>query len=151
MEEWTWSLMASFLLICATFLMIAHTRTWQAAQRESLDELELEYRRRQFRRRMQSSAMLAILAPILFFGQWVDRLSPIIATLYWGGTLLLVCWLGLLAVADIIATKHYFGRIRQNCIIEQAKLQAKMRNIHDSLENGDFPDDCDEPDWPHDD
>jgi len=91
---------------------------------------------------MQSSAMLAILSPILFFGQWIDRLPPLIQTLFWGGAMLLVIWLAMLAVADIIATKNYFERIRRNCLIEQAKLEAKMRSIHDRLENSDLPDDA---------
>jgi len=122
--------------------MISHSRTWRAAHRSASSELELDYRRRQFRRRMQSSAMLAILSPILFFGQWIDRLPPLIQTLFWGGAMLLVIWLAMLAVADIIATKNYFERIRRNCLIEQAKLEAKMRSIHDRLENSDLPDDA---------
>ena len=126
------------LLLAAGGLMISHVRTWRAFQQEQLDPREFDYRRRQFRRRMQTSAMLAVLAGALFIGHlltlWLE--SQLFAVVFWGGVMLVLCWVGLLAAADIWATKHHFGRLRHECLVEQARLHAELRRIQAVRGNG---------------
>lgn len=115
--------------------MTLHLRTWRRAQQREGEAEELDYRHRQFRRRMQTSALLGILAVAIFAGQWITG-PLLLAFLFWGGVLLGVGWVGLLAAADIWATKHHFDRLRQTYLIEQAKLQAQIRRIQAARGNG---------------
>ena len=55
---------------------------------------------------------------------------------FWVSLLLVVALVVLLAVVDLWATKHYFGRLRQGYAIEQAKLQAELRRIQRVRGNG---------------
>jgi hypothetical protein len=138
MDLWSSALVSLFLALCAAGLLVSHVRVWRQAQRENLEPEDLDYRRRQYRRRMQTSTMLAVLAIAIFVGQlvllWVD--SKPFVFVYWAAVLLLLAWVGLLAVADILATKVYFGRLRNRCLVEQAKLQAEVRRIQATRGNG---------------
>ena len=138
MNIWTSALISSFLLLCAAGLMVSHGFAWRRAQREQLEGEELDYRRRQHRRRMQTSAMLGLLAVALFVGQLAtERIeSGLFAIVYWVGVLLMVGWVGLLALVDIVATRHHFSRLRQTYIVEQAKLQGELRRIQATRGNG---------------
>ena len=108
--------------------MAAHCRTWRRAQRRELEGREFDYYRRQFRRRMQTSAMLGLLALAIFVGRWMTR--PATSTvIYWGGVLLVLGWVALLAMADMLATKHHISRLRRDHLIERAKLHAELRRI----------------------
>jgi hypothetical protein len=87
---------------------------------------------------MQTSAMLGILAVAMFAGRWVKHppLSPTVFATYWGLVLLLVMWLGLLAIADVVSTKYHYGRIRDHYALEEAKLRAELRRIEAIGGNG---------------
>ncbi len=88
---------------------------------------------------MQTSAMLALLAVALTLGDAVTRWwirSPWFAAVYWLGVMLLACWVGLLALVDIWATKHYYGRLRHNCLVERVKLEAELRRLQSVEGNG---------------
>ena len=137
-QFWTHAAFSSFVLLAAAGLIVWHVRTWREARSLELPPKARDYHRRQFRRRIQCSAMLAVLAVMLFVGQWVKLplLPPLLVVCYWGIALLLVVWLALLAVADIIATKYYFGRLRSDVIVEQAKLEAEARRLRSLHGNG---------------
>ena len=137
MDIWSAVPIPLFLLICAAVLMGMHARTWRSVQEQEMESAERDYHRRQFRRRMQSSGMLGVLAVGIFAGQWVSQVArPTIVFIFWGGVALVVVWVGVLAVADILATKHYYGRLRQGFVIEQAKLQAQLRRMQQARRNG---------------
>ena len=99
---------------------------------------EIDFYRRQFRRRIQTSAMLGILAVGLFVGELLTRWisSQLFFIIYWAAMLLLVIWVALLAAVDIWATKYHFGQLRHKCLIEQAKLHAEIRRIQAIRGNG---------------
>jgi len=127
------------LLLAAAGMTSAHLRAWKSAWEKELDAEEFDYRRRRFRRRMQTSAMLAVLAVALSVGHaatnWWIR-SGWFAAVFWLATMLLACWVGLLALVDIWATKHYYGRLRHNCLVERAKLEAELRRVQSVEGNG---------------
>ncbi len=114
--------------------MVWHVRAWQATQREKLDAGELLFRYRQFRRRTQTSAMLGMLAVALSAGQLITGPAWLVL-LFWGVVVLMVAWAGLLAAVDAWATKCHFGRLRQQLLLEQAKLQAELRR-HSAVSGG---------------
>jgi hypothetical protein len=126
------------MLSAAVVLMVSHVRSWRACRQAELDAEEFEYRRRQYRRRMQTSAMLAVLAVAMLVGYvltlWLG--SKVFALAFWTGIILVVGWTCLLALVDIWATKHYFGRLRHDTMVEQAKLRAEIRRIQAFRGNG---------------
>jgi hypothetical protein len=131
-----WLLFAGFVLACAVGLMVWHVRSWRGQQSANLSPREFEYRRRQFRRRMQTSAMLAVVAAALPVGVWILPLWPKVGVFFWGGVLSLLMWIGVLGLADMWATKHYYGKLRDDYRIEQARLEAELRRIQGGRRNG---------------
>ena len=129
---------ASFLLLAAVVLLVSHVRAWRAFQRQSLEAEEYDYRRRQFRRRMQTSAMLALLAVAVLVGYVLSfwLCSDAFIFVFWTIVMAVACWVALLAGVDIWATKHHFGRLRHHCLVEQAKLQAQAQRIQAVRGNG---------------
>ncbi len=137
MDLWTVGLVSLLLLGCAAALMVSHVRTWRHAIGYAATREELDYRRRQYRRRMQTSGMMAVLAIALFVGEWLtdtiaSRWFPII---YWLAVMVLVGWVGLLALADIFSTKLHYDRLRHGAMLERAKLEAELRRVERSQGN----------------
>jgi hypothetical protein len=131
-------LISALLLIAALALMYWHVSSWRKAQTSDLAADELDFYRRQFRRRIQTSALLAVLAIMIFVGEllglWIT--SRLFLIIYWAAALVLVAWVCLLAAADVWATKYHFGQLRQKCLIEQAKLHAEVRRVQAIRGNG---------------
>lgn len=140
MELWSSILVGLLLVFAAACFVRWHANAWRAlGERASeLDVEEIDFRRRQLRRRTQTSAMLGLVGIGMLVGRLllVWRAHPTVILLFWGGVVLLVLWLGLLAVADMVATRFYFGRLRQNCLVEQARLRAQLRRVERTRGNG---------------
>ena len=138
MDFWSSGLVSLVLLVSAVVLMVWHVRLWRTLRDRPLEERELAYRRGQFRRRMQTSAMLGLLGVAIITGQvltpWVG--TRMFAGLYWGGVLLVVGWMALLALADMLATHQHFNRLRTEYMIERARLQAEVQRIKAAQSNG---------------
>ncbi len=127
--------LAAVLLACAGGLLVWHLLSWRADQRRGLDPNEREFRRRQFRRRMQTTIMLALLAASLPIGHQLVILGRgagpqswwlKAAVIFWAAVLVLLVWLVLLATADIWASKFFYGRLRDRNQLEQTRLKAQL-------------------------
>ncbi len=123
------------LLFCATAWMIGHWRSWRATGQQGLADDELKFRWRQFRRRMQTSAMLGLLAVAILVGPLLTG-PPWLVLVFWIGVLLVVVWVMLLALVDIWATKFHFSRLRQAYLKQEAELQAEVRRVRAARGNG---------------
>ncbi len=130
-DLWQIAAVSILLLLAATALMAWHVRAWESFQRRKADAAEFNYRRRQFRRRMQTSAMLGLAAIALGVGQpltiWMH--SAYFTLRYWLAVVLLVCWTVLLALVDAWSSRVYYDRLRQQCRLEEIKLQAEVRRL----------------------
>ena len=124
------------LLLLATSLglMWLHWRTWRTLRDLPLSEEDTEFSWRQFRRRMQTSAMIGIVGLAIFAGLWVQPTLWIV--FYWLGVILLVGWVGLLAVADIVSTRLHYSRLHRQQLAEQSGLRNKLRHLQRSETNG---------------
>ena len=138
MDFWSSALISALLLAIAVGLMLSHVRSWRAAQHRQLAPLELDFRRRQFRRRMEIGALLGLLAAMIFVGELLaSRMHfPLLSIIFWGGALCILLWMSLMAVIDMMAMKFHFSRLRQNCLIEQARLKAELQRIQSTAGNG---------------
>jgi uncharacterized membrane protein YesL len=124
--------------VASVAMMLSHRRSWQTYQEEDVDAEEFNYHRGQYRRRMQTSAMLGILGVAILVGYlltiWLR--SPVFTLICWIVIILLLFWTCLLALIDIGATKFHFSRMRDRCLIEQAKLRAELNRIQAHRGNG---------------
>lgn len=139
-EAWISVAFGLVLLLAAAGLMASHLRSWRRF-REMIPEIEpdeLDFRRRQFRRRMQTSTMLGILAVAILIGHFLT--SPPLPRsgfiLFWGIVLFLLGWVALLALVDVVHTSLYFGRVRDRYRLEETRLKAQLRQIKGRRRNG---------------
>ncbi len=136
MERWGNYLIPVFFFAVACVLLWTHRRTWRA-NRDLADPEERDYRHRQYRRRMQTSGLLAGAAAALLVGQCIpDTVPRTFRMVFWGAVVLVVFWVILLALADIVAIYHYYGRLRTSYMVERAKLQAQLRRVQATRGNG---------------
>jgi hypothetical protein len=77
---------------------------------------ERDFNRSQFRRRMQISGMLGLTGLLLPFGALFD--DGVWNLAYAAVLLALVGWMLMLALADLIATRHHFSRVREHLLSE---------------------------------
>jgi hypothetical protein len=100
--------------------------------------MEHDYRRRQYRRRMQASAIIGIVGIALFVGitfflgeqsliPWVEDVVVIFT--YWLAVVLITIWMALLALVDVWATRRYLNCIHENDLLEQTKLHAELHRL----------------------
>ena len=121
-------LVALVLCVSSAGLIAWHIRARKRLQQADLDARERDFRRRQYRRRIQTSAMLGVLGAAIFIGQLLMAWAPsrLLLVIYWSGVLLLVLWVALLALADVTATSFFYSREKSSTIIEQARLQGEL-------------------------
>jgi hypothetical protein len=123
------------LLLVSGVLMFMHWRSWKTLQREERSPVELDYRRRQFRRRMMASGMIGVVGIVLFIGMalfmgpeslipWINDLMVII--IYWFAVVLITLWMILLAFVDVWATRQYLTRICEDDLLQQTQLHANL-------------------------
>ena len=124
---------AIVLVATSVALIVRHVRVWKGLKSEALDERELNFRRRQFRRRVQTSAMIGLLGVAIVVGQLLMDIvkSPRFHVYYWIGVLALLLWIVLLAVADMVATSAYYSRERSDLAVGHAKLQIELRKARE--------------------
>jgi len=128
------------LLLIAAGMIVWHIGAWRSFQQQELDAGERNYRWRQFRRRMQTSVMLGLLAVAFPVGDVLTgRIPADWLVIYWLATILLACWIVLLGLVDIWATRFYFGRLHDKCMVEQIKVQAELRRLEAMRERKDDP------------
>ncbi|GEM_PF-710031 len=99
---------------------------------------EATFRRRQFYRRVQAGGLCALAGALMLVGSWwPGRDTPTLLGLaYWGFVALLVVWMLLTALADMLASWHYYGRLRDESDLEQLKLQVLADRLKRVQGNG---------------
>ena len=122
------------LVAMALGLLWLHRRSWLAARQLSLGEQELQFARRQYRRRVQTSGLIILAALVMLVSCCVER--PLPTLLVWGCLTLLVLWISLLAAADWLHTRTYLHRVRDEQIAERAVLESEMRRLLRHRSNG---------------
>jgi Na+/H+ antiporter NhaD/arsenite permease-like protein len=123
--------MCVLLVTASLWMMRLHIRTWREARaEESREAHELNYRRRQFHRRMQTSGILGLLGIAILVGYFVAPPLPIVVVaVYWASVLLMVAWMLVLACFDAVSTQMYFNRVQRRNESQQALLEAKLSRI----------------------
>ena len=125
---------ALFLALISLGLLVWHWQTWSRAKISLLDQSELLYAGRQFRRRALASILSVILAGLLWYSPRIT--DPIVAISFWCAILLLVVGICLVAVSDMANTRVYFRRVQQQQIAEQAALRAELHRLQRQQQHG---------------
>ena len=120
-------------------LMRWHFVAWREQRTDpSLRESERGLYGRRYRRRMQTSGLLAVLGILLGLGDVVvaQRISPLLFVAWILAMLLLVCWIILLALGDMASTavhsRQQLARVRQ----EQRALELRLEEMKNRRSDG---------------
>ncbi|HVU86294.1 MAG TPA: hypothetical protein VHD36_03170 [Pirellulales bacterium] len=114
----------------AVAMLVAHRASWQRAQARIRNAVDLAFRYSQFRRRMQSSSLLALIGPTMLVGMQLspDR-SPKLYVTLWLMVTLATCWIGWLAVVDAVASARHFRRLGRERAIARDGLKREFERI----------------------
>lgn len=129
------------ILPLAIFLLAAgwlwwHMRAWQAVQAGEKDDRERQFQARRYRRRMQASGMLALIAVAIAGGQTIDqRANPSLFVWFWFGVIVLVFWMCALALADALSTHLHVSRTLRQHKVVKAQLEAEVNRLRQAAEN----------------
>ena len=115
---------AVVLVLLAAGLVASHVRAFRAAKARGERGQNFEFARRQFRRRIQASSILGLLGVAILVGPLIE--SPLASVFYWEFVVLLACWMGVLALADLRATHYHYGLERDQHRIDLAKMKAEL-------------------------
>jgi UDP-N-acetylmuramyl pentapeptide phosphotransferase/UDP-N-acetylglucosamine-1-phosphate transferase len=132
------ALIALLLLIASVVAIRWHRRTWvYQRQRPDLPEEHRAFHHRQYRRRMQLSSMLGVAGLAVFVGTVLlsPKGTPRLFILWWCGTLLLLLWIALLALADLLAIRNFTRRDFQHIADQQHVLRARLRALRKQQEH----------------
>lgn len=126
---WTSLSICTVLVAVSLWLIWAHWERSAAVEAdESLENRQRDHLRRRYRRRIQTSTMLGVVGVAILGGRlFPPDQSGLAFIIYWFCVALLVLWMALLAMADIVSTRLYFGRLRRDVEIQRTALEAQLR------------------------
>ncbi len=126
------------LLGLASGLIYWQVRQWRDFQQDEPAAEELEFHRRQLRRRTQTSFLLGLLAVGLWAGQLIpSREHPNLFVVFWLGMLLLLAWIVLLALGDLLVGRQHVARLRHDRRIAEARLTAELNRLRTKIPTAD--------------
>jgi Na+/H+ antiporter NhaD/arsenite permease-like protein len=125
----------ALILALALGWIVWHVTVWRSVRDQERDEEEKQFQWRRFRRRMQASSMLALVAIGMGAGLHVPLArEPSLFVYVWSGVFLLTLWIVVLALADALATRAHAMRVRQDHLVAHDRLKAELEKF---LERGD--------------
>jgi hypothetical protein len=124
------------LVAIGVFMIRGHLRGWAERQAEGItDPADLLHYHSQFRRRIQTSALIAIIGVLIFVGDLIgQQIGAKLFGVYWVIVLMLVAYLMVLAVLDGLATASHtraaLARLRaQRRQLERSAAELKERPL----------------------
>ena len=135
--HWIPSFLVCVSLVAIGWFMIrGHLRGWAERQAEGItDPADLLHYHNQFRRRIQTSALIGIIGVLVFVGDLISQqIGPKLFGWYWMIVLMLVAYLIVLAILDGLATASHtraaLARLRaQRRQLERNAAELKERPL----------------------
>lgn len=124
---WSTLLAAAALLTVSGTLMVRHLLVWRQADHGGLGDEEFRFYRNQFRRRMQTSALVGLIGLLMLLDLWVAEVTT--RAVLWSIVLLLVLWTVLLALSDWLASRLHYDKLLAANAVEHALLQREIRKF----------------------
>ncbi|MFT5522328.1 MAG: magnesium-transporting ATPase (P-type) [Pirellulaceae bacterium] len=123
------------LFVVALLMLFWHYSKWNRLKSQQLGDHERDFYQRQFRRRIQGSIMIGIVAVMVVGEHWIG--DEMFAAIYWAIVLVLVLWMVALAIMDSIASRGFFElELNRNLRIQET-LQAEIRRYREEHPDGD--------------
>ena len=139
MQQWLIApLVGGGLLLAGLAMMRSHVRSWRHHRHdESIDDADRRYYHTRYRRRMRTSALIAILGVLLAAGDaFIPANAPRLFAAYWIGVLMLAAWVVLMGLGDMASTGAHsrvaLARVRQ----KQRELEEQVARIKARNSNG---------------
>lgn len=133
---WSTILFAVFLLATAAMLIAWHLLAWRRVDHGGLADADDRFYRRQFRRRLQASAMLGIVGILALVDLFIE--DVVARVILWCVILLIVLWTLVLAGSDWLASRLHFDKLLSANAVEHALLKREIdrfRHEQDSSES----------------
>src|SRR5262245_2064838 len=124
---WSSILFAVFLLVVSTALIAWHVLAWRRADHGGLADADYRFYRHQFRRRLQSSALVALVGVLSLVDIWIQDVTA--RVVLWCVILLIVLWALLLAGADWLASRLHFDTLLSASAVEHALLKREIERV----------------------
>ena len=140
-----WQIAAGVGVVIFVFgaaMMRWHVASWRRQKNDaSLDDFDRNHYFARYRRRMQTSGIIALLGILIPVGDSLLSLQnfPALFAVYWGTVLLLTLWIVLLAVGDVSSTKAHSNVALERLRQKQRELQAHAKRLKSRRSNGHPP------------
>jgi len=125
-----------FLVGLGIVFLRSHWLTWQRRQDDPEGAAKsLHFHRSQFRRRMQTSALIIAIGVLIPVGDalFVHFPNRMVFGLYWFGVLVLVGWVVVLAMADLVAGRVYTHNAMQDVEERKRALEREVNSLREEL------------------
>lgn len=116
-------------------LVIFHVRSqWHHCTDSTLTAADRKFYEKQYSRRLQTSGLLVTLGALIGGFGYVKALetSPVFATIYVIGLLVLTMWLVLLAISDVLATRIYISQLNRRSHNMQKSLEDALGEVREA-------------------
>lgn len=116
-------------------LVLFHVRSQRRHRKDTtLSDADLRFYEKQYSRRLQTSGLLVTLGALIGGCGYVKALetSPVFATLYVIGLLVLTMWLVLLAMTDVLATRVYASQLNRRSHNMQKSLEEALLEVREA-------------------
>lgn len=124
---WSTILFAASLLVVSATLIWWHLLAWRRADHGGLTDGDYRFYRNQFRRRMQSSAMLGLVGILALVDLWIADATA--RAVLWCFILLIVVWTLILAGTDWLASRLHFDKLLSASAVEHALLKRELEKF----------------------
>jgi hypothetical protein len=143
----SWVFAVSFgaaLAVGGLVMMRRHLSTWRGEKNDpGLDDADRFYYFRRYRRRMQTSAMIAVIGVLIALGDTVlplilgnHRHFRLVFGSYWGAVLLLTGWVIVMALSDLVSASAHSRVALSRVRLKQRELEKQLEDIRRRGSNG---------------
>ena len=119
------TLLGLLLLASSAVLVAVNVRSLRSMLANTAPQREQTFAQAQFRRRVQTSAMIGLIGAAMLGAQFL--VAPLVLLMAWAAIALLVCWVLLLALADFVAVRQHYSRLSRDNLAAEVRVQAELR------------------------
>ena len=122
------------MLILSVVLVARHIAFWRKLDEVKFEKPELQYFRRQLRRRLITSSLIGVVGISIAGVTWIT--SPELFTAFLIGWLIVVGLILLLAVFDMMSTRSFLANLQVTQRARYNELQAEIRRLRKKQRTG---------------
>ncbi len=149
MERWVTSVVVGVVLVLiGAVMMRSHRLVWSRQKNNpSLDDEDRQHYYARFRRRTQTSRLIAIIGLLLPLGGallpmiGIMQQNPMLLTVYWTVVLVLTLWVIVLALSDLMSVGAHSRAALARVRLKQRDLEQEAARIKSRGSNGHPSDD----------